>query len=190
MTTDPVDRFVENARSNGTETRRATRDELPSTIADVLRDEGAENLVYAPDSSGLLERALKREVLGEWTSVAPPPDGETEAFAEAVTRADVGLLCADRGLASHGTVAVRLTSSREGAVSLMPPVTITVLDARNLHRESRGLFGGFESELRTQSASWVLVAGPSTTADLGSLVQGVHGPSRSHVIVMESGDAR
>lgn len=190
MTMNRVDRFVETARSNGTRVSRSNRKELPLTLAEILREEAGEELVYAPDPEGLLETTLDQKPLDAWTGIPAPPRGSTERFAEAITRTNVGLLCADMGLASRGTVAVRLTSSREGAVSLMPPTTVTLLDARRLHRESRDLFHRFEADLREEVASWVLVAGPSTTADLGSLVQGVHGPSESHVVLMEAAGSR
>lgn len=190
MSATLTDRFVDNATSNGTRIVRSDREELPGTVAEILRDEDGEDFVYSPDSGGLLEKTVNHGVLDAWTAVPPPPHGSVDRFAQAVTSAGVGLLCGDVGLAPHGTVAVRLTSSREGAVSLMPPATITVMDPRDLYRDSGELFRRFEADVREASASWILVTGPSSTADLGSLVQGVHGPSRSYVIVMETGDSR
>ncbi len=182
---DDVDRFLENARANGSEAVRTEQARLPGTITSLLRDETPRELIYAPDPSGLLDEVIEAEALAGWDVVEAPTGGSTDRFAGAATRSQVGLLRADVGLIPHGSVAVRLTASREGAVSLMPPATVTVVRADQLYRDSQGLFRRLGGDLREEPASWVLVSGPSSTADLGSLVQGVHGPSRSYLVVVE-----
>lgn len=182
---DDVDRFLENARDNGSEAVRTDRAGLPGAITDLLRDETPRELICAPDPSGLLDDVIEGDALAGWDVVEAPTGGSTDRFAAAAGRGQVGLLRADVGLIPHGSVAVRLTPSREGAVSLMPPTTVTVVRGDQLHRDSQGLFRRFADVLREEAASWILVSGPSSTADLGSLVQGVHGPSRSCLVVVE-----
>lgn len=183
-----VDDFLERASSNGAEAISCRPDRLGDVLSEIIADEDADPVLYAPDEDGLLSDAVREALTDGRTVVAAPPDGSTRRFAEAAPRAELGICTAPLGLVSHGVVLVGLTRAKEGAVSLMPPATVTVVRSRDLRRTSRELFEYLQSSVQTETGSWIFVAGPSSTADLGSLVQGVHGPARAYVIVLEERD--
>lgn len=185
---NPVGDFLDRASSNGTEAVSCSPDRLGEMMARIADDEDADPVIYAPDPDGLLSGTLPDALADGRTVVAAPPDGSNRRFADAAPRAELGVCAAPMGLVAHGLVLVELTEAKEGAVSLMPPATITVVQARNLVRTSSELFGRIHSASQTETGSWIFVAGPSSTADLGSLVQGVHGPARDYVIVLEDRD--
>lgn len=183
-----VENFLERASSNGTEAVSCSPDRLGEIVARIVDDEDADPVMYAPDPDGLLSDTLPDALADGRTLVAGPPDGSTRRFADMAPRAELGVCTAPMGLVAQGVVLVELTEAKQGAVSLMPPATITVVRARNLVRTSSELFERIHSVSQTEAASWIFVAGPSSTADLGSLVQGVHGPARAYVIVLEDRD--
>jgi L-lactate dehydrogenase complex protein LldG len=109
-------------------------------------------------------------------------------FAErsktALASADVGVTEAFAGVASTGSICVSVDHEYTGAVSLLAPLHIAVLDGRSIVTRPSDLLspdwlGGIG--LRR---SYVFVTGPSATADMGPLVRGVHGPHRLHILLL------
>ncbi len=102
---------------------------------------------------------------------------------EEIVRADVGITGADYGLADTGTL-VMLASSDPRLVSLLPPVHIAVLQASRLLSTLDELLQLLPQPAE-QTASMVLITGPSRTADIEQiLVRGVHGPGELHVVII------
>jgi len=60
-----------------------------------------------------------------------------------------------------------------------------VLQASDLRRDLESAFEWLADEFDAGRDSLVFETGPSATGDMGALVQGVHGPSEVHVIVVE-----
>jgi L-lactate dehydrogenase complex protein LldG len=102
---------------------------------------------------------------------------------EEIVRADVGITGADYGLADTGTL-VMLASSDPRLVSLLPPVHVAVLQASRMLSTLDELLQLLPKPA-AQTASMVLITGPSRTADIEQiLVRGVHGPGELHVVII------
>lgn len=105
-------------------------------------------------------------------------------FAQAaVDKAQVGVTGADFGLADTGTVVV-LSASEPRLASLLPPVHVAVLRKQRL-LSGLGELLALLPKPAEQTASMVLITGPSRTADIEQiLVRGVHGPGELHVVLV------
>lgn len=88
------------------------------------------------------------------------------------------------GIASLGTVAVESRPEGDEFVSLYPERHLVVLRASDLRTDLSDAFSWLQAEFEAGTRSFVLATGPSSTGDMGALVQGVHGPERVHVIIV------
>jgi L-lactate dehydrogenase complex protein LldG len=102
---------------------------------------------------------------------------------EEIIRSDVGVTGADYGLADTGTL-VMLACTDPRLVSLLPPGHIAVLQANRMLSTLDELLQLLPKPA-DQTASMVLITGPSRTADIEQiLVRGVHGPGELHVVII------
>lgn len=110
---------------------------------------------------------------------------ETLAHIEA---AQVGLTGADAALAATGTLVLSAAPGKPRIPSLLPPVHIAVIRARQIVPR-------LESWVAQQRAAGMpladqnvcLVSGPSRTADIEkNLVLGMHGPGTLYVVIINS----
>jgi len=109
-----------------------------------------------------------------------------EDIRESAFSSEVGLTGVDYGVAETGTL-VLLTRPAEGrAVSLVPPVHIGVLRARDIVFELGELFEKAAARDQILPSALTFVTGPSSTADI-ELVHtvGVHGPRELHLILID-----
>jgi L-lactate dehydrogenase complex protein LldG len=98
-------------------------------------------------------------------------------------RAEVGITGADYGLAETGTIVV-LSASEPRLTSLLPPVHVAILRREKMLTNLDELLEVLPDPA-AQTASMVLITGPSRTADIEQiLIRGVHGPGELHVIVL------
>ena len=106
--------------------------------------------------------------------------------ASEVFRFDVGISQAQVGIAETGTLLLDSSRERHRLVSLVPPVHIALLKARQIV----GTLGEALATLRrdeTVSPIVTLVTGPSRTADIElTLAIGVHGPQELFVVIDRS----
>lgn len=110
--------------------------------------------------------------------ILQPSDGQ-------LATADVGITGAFAGVASTGSICIAMGPPLAAAASLLMPLHIVLLSAERIVARPRDLFDpscfGGEGLRR----NLVFVTGPSATADMGSLVRGVHGPHRLHILLLE-----
>lgn len=117
--------------------------------------------------------------LAETSVTLDPTPAELEAARTGVT--PVGM-----AIASYGTLAVQSTADGVEPVSLFPDRHVAVLRERDLIADMDGAFEWLESEFDAGRDSCVFATGASATADMGELVEGVHGPAEVHVIVVNT----
>lgn len=108
-------------------------------------------------------------------------DPSATAIRDAVT----GVTPAGLGVADYGTVTLRSTAGPDELVSLYPPRHVAVLAASDVVPDMPSAFDRLEAEFDAGHTTQVLATGPSATADMGTLVEGVHGPTETHVVVLE-----
>ena len=97
------------------------------------------------------------------------PVGVTEAFA---------------AVARTGSVCVDIGAGIAGYVSLLPRLHIVVVDVDRLVFRPSDLFRLEQFARPTFQRNFIFISGPSATADMGSLVRGVHGPHELHIMVL------
>lgn len=106
----------------------------------------------------------------------------TSADLESAT---TGVTPAGMGIASYGTLALESDAAGTEPVSLYPDRHVAVLRERDLQAGMDGAFGWLSEEFAAGRDSYVFATGASATADMGEMVEGVHGPAEVHVIVLE-----
>ena len=156
-----------------------------------------ERIPHAPES-------LKAALLGAVDNpnsviLAEPDDLPSELFTpfrqipgvivkpteDQLASAQTGITDAFAGIARTGSVCVSVTDRLGGAISLFTRTHIAVLEADSIVPRPRDLFSaGFQGG-KALKRNFVIISGPSATADMGPLVRGVHGPGRLHIIILE-----
>lgn len=149
---------------------------LGNVVSDLRDDTKSPSLRIAISDSPDIER-LVRMVGLDVDEIGVTPS------ASDVFRFDVGVTCAQAGIAETGTLVLDSSRERHRLVSLVPPVHIAILNATQIVET----LGEALSTLRLEkyvSPIVTLVTGPSRTADIElTLAIGVHGPQELIVIL-------
>lgn len=148
--------------------------------------EGRPLVLWARDADGVVETALK--ALDETVELHEATDLAGPEGHDLLGRAAIGVTRAVLGVADRGVVALELTPGRDAMASLAPPVQVALLTEADLVPDTEAAFARLAGAVREGRGNWVLVAGPSTTVDMGLPVRGVHGPSEVHVVVERPAD--
>lgn len=109
----------------------------------------------------------------------------TDWDASDLEAARTGVTPAGMGIADYGTVTVRSTEAGDELVALYPGRHVAVVDAADVVPDMTAAFERLGEEFDAGQRTQVLATGPSATADMGGLIQGVHGPNEIHVVVVE-----
>ncbi len=117
--------------------------------------------------------------------VSLPESVVTEPTWEQRREAETGVTAGRFAIAAYGTVAITATEAMEGSVSLFPPRHVAVVRERDVVPDMERAFDRLEETIASGDDDVVFLTGPSATADMGSLVQGVHGPAEMHVVLLE-----
>ena len=121
---------------------------------------------------------------GLFAGFARDPRVITEPTGEELVDSLAGVTEAFAGVARTGSVCVDVGYQRTGMASLLAPLHVAVVAAETIVPQPRDLFCENVLGGKGLQRSFVFITGPSATADMGPLVRGVHGPHRSHVIVL------
>jgi L-lactate dehydrogenase complex protein LldG len=121
------------------------------------------------------------------TVVRPGAVGNAEmraAMRDRLARCDLGIAEAHYAIASTGTLAIVSAERRPGAVTLLPPATLVLVQIDRLVPDVAAVLASLGSE--TIAAHRVtLITGPSRTADIEKMiVLGVHGPKSLDVALV------
>jgi L-lactate dehydrogenase complex protein LldG len=117
--------------------------------------------------------------------VRQAPGVITDPTEEQLASIEVGVTDAFAGVARTGSVCVPVTKKLGGSVSLFTRWHIAVLNAGSIVSRPRDVFEDPRLKNISLNRDFVFVTGPSATADMGSLVRGVHGPGKLHIIILE-----
>lgn len=172
-----TEKFISAAQASAAtvELIPATADDLAAAVLSAAG--GAEGILLArPD---FLPRELFAKLLAAPCVIIDPGEEELAAV-------EVGVSDAFAGVARTGSVCVRVTEKLGGSVSLFPRRHIAVLSAASIVPRPRDVFEDPRVRDIGMESDFVFITGPSATADMGSLVRGVHGPGSLHIIVLES----
>jgi L-lactate dehydrogenase complex protein LldG len=101
---------------------------------------------------------------------------------DAAFQADVGITGCITAVAETGSVCVASGDDHRPLASLAPPRHIAIIRAGQIVPDLIDATGSLGADM---PANYVLISGPSKTADIEMiLVQGVHGPGNVHIIVV------
>ena len=106
----------------------------------------------------------------------------------ALRRATTGVTGATLGVADYGSVVLSVTDRAGELVSLFVERHVAVVREASIEPGMEAAVRTIAPEIRRTGGSVVLATGPSSTADMGSLVTGAHGPREVHVVVLEAGE--
>lgn len=96
-----------------------------------------------------------------------------------------GVTAAQFGIADYGTLVLRSSSDGSEPVSLFPNRHVVIVSADDVLPDMVTAFDRMAETIGTDRESAILATGPSTTADMGALVTGAHGPKYVHVLLLE-----
>lgn len=190
---NPVRRFdwsPDECLQRFTERMEAVRGEVhlvgvdwPETLFALLREKGAGNLLYAPqtDQGAQLKRG--------W------PDAESIRLVPDLKRIEVcrDALFADTdaaftgclgAIAETGSLVLWPTPQESRLMSLVPPIHAVLLDVRRIRSTFHQLLAEDDWVGRGMPTNALLISGPSKSADIEqTLAYGVHGPKELMVLV-------
>ncbi len=170
---DLVERFIDELERVAGKAQRARSEENALELAlKILRDHHAQAVALAQVSlAQSLEGKLRRA-------------GYELVTGREIARADVGISGADLAVAETGSLLIGHDGVSE-LVAALPPVHIALIDSDQIVATLDEAFAFCQRELERAPRDFVLVTGPSRTADIElTPVIGVHGPQELFVIVI------
>jgi L-lactate dehydrogenase complex protein LldG len=167
-------------------------------MSDTLADEFAASL-------GEVDVAVTRTTTADFASsvddaVTSPAVGvelpfEALSLAETTVTVDptpallrgarTGVTAGSLGVTSYGSLVLRCTGAGAEFLALFPDEHVVVLAADDVVEDMPNALDAVADPMRDEAADFVVATGPSATADMGSVVQGVHGPSDVRVLLVE-----
>jgi L-lactate dehydrogenase complex protein LldG len=108
----------------------------------------------------------------------------TDPTMAQLDEAHTGVTAAGLGIADYGTTVIQSTPAGDELVSLFCTDHVVVVAASDLVPTMSEAFEWFTTRVGEARESVVLATGPSSTADMGALVRGIHGPKNVHVVVL------
>ena len=162
---DDIARYEARAAAVDIETTRASSEDATAAIADACRGE-------------TVASALPFDV-------DLPADVTVDPSTAQLDAATTGITAGTFAVADYGTVVVTPSERKEGSVSLLPPRHVAVVRATDVVPDMAAGFDRLAEAFADGATDAVLVTGPSATADMGALVQGVHGPAERHVVIVD-----
>ena len=101
---------------------------------------------------------------------------------------DLGITSAQYAIAETGTLVLESERERNRLASLVPPVHICMLDARDIRQKMIDVLDVLQQNGRENlSRAVTFITGPSRTSDIElTLAIGVHGPRELYVIVINN----
>jgi len=103
-----------------------------------------------------------------------------------VVDADIGVTSVSYAVAETGTLAVAARPGQERLASLLPPVHIAIVERSQIVPDLFDLFSIISQQApNDMPTNLALITGPSKTGDIElTLITGVHGPGKWHVIIL------
>lgn len=166
MSSDNVEAFLESAGGAAT---------VHGVTAESFTDQLCESIE---------EPAIGTPLPYEGVSLAETP-AETEFSPADLERARTGVTHATLGIGEYGSVSLPSEPAGVELVSLYASRHVVVVAASDVEPGMKSAYERLSEEFADGRDTQVLATGPSATADMGTLIQGVHGPHEVHIIVLE-----
>lgn len=166
MTTDLVATFEDSLRGLDVTWDRTTSDGFETTLTEAIE----EPAIGAP--LPFAELSL------EETPVTLEPT------ATELQEATTGVTAAGAGIAEYGTLMIQSRPGGDEPVSLYAELHVAVLRESDLVAGVPEAISWLGEEFAAGNKSAIFASGASATADMGALIEGVHGPRDVHVIII------
>lgn len=149
------------------------REQAADIIREILRSKDAKQIAVS-------DAVLIKELTHELNDVSILDN----ATKDELFNCDAGITGVQWGMAETGTLVLESNSKeRNRLASLVPPVHIAVLEARNIRQRMSEVLAEISTE---ESRAVTFITGPSRTSDIElTLAIGVHGPAELHVIIID-----
>lgn len=169
--------FAEITRLTGVTRRLASRAELQSALAELVKAEAVRKAtLWSTPELQALDVAGTLSALGV-ELVSPHADKRQVAACE------LGVTGVDAALPATGTLLLRSAPDKPRVVSLLPRVHLAILRPAALRADLHQAFAEVKGDRYA-----ILITGPSRTADIElTLTIGVHGPQSLYVWLMDKG---
>jgi L-lactate dehydrogenase complex protein LldG len=106
------------------------------------------------------------------------------ATADVLFETDLGITGAQMAIAETGTLVLESDSERNRLTSLVPPIHVCILEAKNIRQTLGETLEILQKDL---SRTVTFITGASRTSDIElTLAIGVHGPGELHVILIDN----
>jgi L-lactate dehydrogenase complex protein LldG len=155
-----------------------------------LDDRGVETVSVAPDEvAGAIDEFVVGDAVGiadgEW--LGPLPEAiDWEPTPAALEAATTGVTPAAFGIADYGSLVLPTDPPACELVSLYVDRHVAVLDRDDIVPDMDAAFDRLDGAIPEAYRDAIVATGPSATADMGSLVEGAHGPSDVRLIQVEA----
>ena len=106
-----------------------------------------------------------------------------EPTKEEISKIPICITDSAFGIAETGSIVIISESNYGTYFSMLTQMHIILINASDICDRPRDLFDTQKINLGKEE-SYSIISGPSATADMGSLVSGVHGPKNLHIIVI------
>jgi Uncharacterized conserved protein len=166
MSTDHIETFRSSLRGVAT-LHETTANDAAATVADLVEEPAVGTPLPFAD-------------------VSLPETVQTTLSPSTVESARTGVTAARHAIASYGTVTIPTDSEGTELVSLYVSQHVAVLAASTLLPDMKTAYEQFDEDITDERAdTQILATGPSATADMGTLVEGVHGPDDVDIVLLE-----
>jgi L-lactate dehydrogenase complex protein LldG len=161
--------------------------DLLAAFRDALDSAGVTHETVRPaGATAAVDRAVEEPAVGVPVDTVELPAGVATDFAPTDLRAArTGITPAALGVAATGSVLVESSARGDELVSLYPKRHVAVVRADDVVGDVPAATTWLADEVDAGRESYVFATGASATADMGALVEGVHGPSHVHVVVVD-----
>ena len=150
-----------------------------SSVASIARDNGAHRAAIGEGvvtKMSLFSAALEAAGCTVMKPRGVEKNGNRAAMIEQFANCDIGVAEAHYAIASTGTFAVVTAESRPASLTLLPPISVIVVNIDRLVADLAEAIEAFGIETFTHNRV-SMITGPSRTADIEKrIVMGVHGP--------------
>ena len=177
----PIEKFCARLKSVGGHCEVVSGEDaaaraLSAIITDLQARQAGKRIALS-DSPAVMRMA--RDLAADEIKVCPAPDD--------LFNYDVGITSAQAAIAETGTLVLVAESERHRLVSLLPPVHIAIVYARDVALTIGDVLGQLRrDDPKEMSRAITFITGPSRTADIElTLTVGVHGPKELYVIVID-----
>lgn len=161
---------------------------LLSSFKDALRNHDVSvSMTTANDFHAHLDTQISDPVVGaplRYDNLGLPPHIPTQPTPKELNNAKTGVTQAGFGIATYGTLLIESFQAGDEYISLYPPNHIAILRESDILPDIQSAMTALQQRISTGNDSFVFATGPSATADMGEIVQGVHGPKTVHTIII------